>query len=498
MIAKAGDVYCVYNSYLKKYTACQITKIEEDDRDTKAVLLSLDWSGEQPLREEELSSLKPLYKDFMYWKRGLHLHNVSVTVPSNYIFIGNVTPLTDESTNSYTMFWGNGYEVYRQLKWQEIPEEQREVFKEADKSKEKVLFAGEECGISKHNLSDEWTPFEDALELRVFPCLSNLTLKKWHKNLYEFLRSSPFLDVMVLENHKQTKLDFSNTYLIRLSVDMTGVEELILNDGLEQLILLGEVRKSCNIQANGNEQTLLLQCDKVIPKLKGLEALGKLHVIKIEELDIEEVLNAYPKLTELRLWGKPGNLVHFDKLPEFQQLEIFTTMDLFGFTAEDIPTPDRLPNLYMFWMESLPEDAAKVTKKLYKKRKEDGLHLWISKPRKPEWLAQNLDNPFRSWDGQENITPANAKKAAALYRKTRAKIVKLVEHPTDETVQTAENLVREYVEGFNKMDKRKCFIETVEREDIYSALNEILELIPVELGVDKEELLEVFDELRDF
>ena len=36
-----------------------------------------------------------------------------------------------------------------------------------------------------------------------------------------------------------------------LSVDMTGVEELILNDGLEQLILLGEVKKDCNIQANG-------------------------------------------------------------------------------------------------------------------------------------------------------------------------------------------------------------------------------------------------------
>ena len=29
MQAKAGDVYCVYNRYLKKYTACQITKIEE-------------------------------------------------------------------------------------------------------------------------------------------------------------------------------------------------------------------------------------------------------------------------------------------------------------------------------------------------------------------------------------------------------------------------------------------------------------------------------------
>ena len=496
MLAKAGDVYCVYNNYLKKYTACQITKIEEDDQKPRAVILSLDWSGEEPLKEAELSSLQPLYKDFMYWNRGIDLSNVDVNVPANYTFVGNVTPLTDESTNLYAT-WGDGYEVYRQLKWQEIPKEQRDTFKEADKSKEKVIFAGKECLISKHHLNDEWTPF-DALELKVFPCLSKLTLKKWHENVYEYLQSTPFITELVLENHNQTKLDFSKTSTHRLSLDMTGVEELILNDGLEQLILLGEIRKDCNIQANGNEQTLLLQCDKVIPKLKGLHALGKLHVIKIEELDIEEVLNAYPKLTELRLWGKPGNLVHFDKLPEFQQLEVFTTMDLFGFTAEDIPTPDRLPNLYMFWMESLPEDAAKVTKKLYKKRKEDGLHLWISKPRKPEWLAQNLDNPFRSWDGQENITPANAKKAAALYRKTRAGMVKLVESSPDEMMQGATELVKLYTEGFNKMDKGKYFIETVEREDIYTALDDILDLIPAEFNIDKENLLSFFDELKDF
>ena len=497
MRAKAGDVYCVYNKYLKKYTACQITKIEEDDKEPQAVILSLDWSGEEPLKEEELSSIKPLYKDFMYWNRGIHLSNVDVNVPTNYTFVGNVTPLTDESTNSYAT-WGNGYEVYRQLKWQEIPKEQRDAFKEADKSEEKVIFAGEECGISKRRLNDEWKPFEDAMELKVFPCLTHLTLNKWHKNLYEYLQSTPFISELVLENHNQTKLDFSKTSVCTLSIDMTDVEELILNDGLEQLILLGEIRKDCNIQANGNEQTLLLQCDKVIPKLKGLQALGKLHVIKIEELDIEEVLNAYPKLTELRLWGKPGNLLHFDTLSEFKELEVLTTMDLFGFTAEDIPRPDSLPNLRRFWMNSLPEDAAKVAKKLYKKRKEEGLDLWITKPRKPEWLVQNLDNPFRSWDGQENITSANAKKAATLYRKTRAGMVKLVESSPDEIMQGATELVKLYTEGFNKMDKGKYFIETVEREDIYTALDDILDLIPAEFNIDKENLLNFFDELKDF
>ena len=497
MLAKAGDVYCVYNNYLKKYTACQITKIEEDDQKSQAVILSLDWSGEEPLKEEELSFIKPLYKDFMYWNRGIHLSNVDVNVPTNYTFVGNVPPLTDESTNSYAT-WGNGYEVYRQLKWQEIPKEQTDAFKKADKSEEKVIFAGEECGISKRRLNDEWKPFEDAMELKVFPCLTHLTLNKWHKNLYEYLQSTPFISELVLENHNQTKLDFSKTSVCTLSIDMTGVEELILNDGLEQLILLGEIRKDCKIKAYENGANLLLQPEKTIPKLQGLKDLGKLHFMNISELDIKEILVEYPKLRELRLWGKPGNLLHFDTLSEFKELEVLTTMDLFGFTAEDIPRPDSFPNLRRFWMNSLPEDAAKVAKKLYKKRKKEGLDLWITKPRKPEWLAQNLDNPFRSWDGQENITPANAKKAAALYRKTRAGMVKLVESSPDEIMQGTTELVKLYTEGFNKMDKGKYFIETVEREDIYTALDDILDLIPVEFNIDKENLLNFFDELKDF
>lgn len=498
MIAKAGDVYCVYNSYLKQYTACQITKVEDDDKGKRAVLLSLDWSGDAPLKEEELALVKPLYKDFMYWKKGLHLENVDSNVPLNYIFIGNIAPLTTESTNSYTMSWGNGYDVYRQLKWQTIPASQREAFKAADVSEEKVLFEGEQCRLSKHNLNDEWTPFEDALALKVFPCLSNLTLKKWHKNLYDYLEATPFITEMVLENHGQTKLDFSHTSLLRLSLDMTGVEEVILNDDLEKLILLGEVKEDCKIQARDGGDILLLQTDSSIPKLQGLDDLGRLHFMRVTALDLAEVFESYPKLRELRLWGKPGNLVHFEKLAEFNNLEVFTTVDLFGFTAEAIPRPESLPKLRMLWMNSLPEDAAKITKKLYKKRKTEGLDLWITKPRKSEWLAQNLDNPFRSWDGQEGISAANAKKAAALYRKTRAGVVKLVEGSDYDIMQGVEALVRAYTEGFNKMDKRHCFIYTVERDTIYMALDEILALIPDDFDVDKDKLLNLFDELKDF
>ena len=76
MKASAGEVYTVYNQYLKRYTACQVAYIAPPDSVSKepwAVILSLDWVGDDPLTAEELPHLRPLYKDFMYWPRDLHL-----------------------------------------------------------------------------------------------------------------------------------------------------------------------------------------------------------------------------------------------------------------------------------------------------------------------------------------------------------------------------------------------------------------------------------------
>ena len=49
MKANAGEVYTVYNQYLKRYTACQVAYIAPPDTVSKeswAVILSLDWVGD--------------------------------------------------------------------------------------------------------------------------------------------------------------------------------------------------------------------------------------------------------------------------------------------------------------------------------------------------------------------------------------------------------------------------------------------------------------------
>ena len=84
---------------------------------------------------------------------------------------------------------------------------------------------------------------------------------------------------------------------------------------------------------------------------------------------MNDIFSVYPNLKELWLWGKPGYIRNFSVLESFRNIEVFATRNLFGFSSEDIPVPERMEHLNWLWMTSLPEDAAKCIKKLYKKRK---------------------------------------------------------------------------------------------------------------------------------
>ena len=218
MKATAGEVYTVYNQYLKRYTACQVAYIAPPDSVSKepwAVILSLDWVGDAPLTAEELPHLRPLYKDFMYWSRDLHLLRVPLEVPPQYKLVGTLPPFTDQSCRSYGG-WSDGYDVYLQIRWQAIPEERRRAFKEAMESEEKTEIGGIPVKVSSHRVTDQYEPFDSALELKALPCLSTLICERWHPDLLEFLQENPFVDEVTLLSHGQRTLDLRGTSIRKL------------------------------------------------------------------------------------------------------------------------------------------------------------------------------------------------------------------------------------------------------------------------------------------
>ena len=493
MKATAGEVYTVYNQYLKRYTACQVAYIAPPDSVSKepwAVVLSLDWAGDAPLTTEELPRLRPLYKDFMYWSRDLHLRRVPVEIPPQYTPVGTLPPFTDEPCHSYGG-WNDGYEVYLQMKWRAIPEKRRRAFKEAMESDGETEIGGISVKVSSHRVMDKYTPFGSALELAALPCLSEIICEKWHPDLLEFLRGNPFIRELTLLNHSQRTLDLRGTSITKLMLDMTGLQELWLGEDTEQLLFQNKGPDACTIHASEDGSGLTLQfIGECRPHLELPNLLG-LRGIQLKDFDLTGLAAVHPHLKKLRLWGAPGNLQNFSAVAQFRELTDFSAFDLFGFGAADIPAPEQMPELRWFWMTSLPEDAAKAAKQLWKSK--PGIDLQITKPRKPEWLAQNLDNPFRGWDGAEHIPAAAAKKAANQYRKTRSQLMKRAVQPGEDAQAQALDAVAAYTQTFNKMG----FIETEERDEIYMALRGILDALPDDT-LQKDTLIEKFDELRDF
>ena len=425
----------------------------------------------------------------MYWPRDLHLLRVPVEIPPQYTLVGTLPPFTDQPCRSYSG-WDDGYEVYRQIKWQEIPEERRQAFKEAMESDGETEIGGIPVKVSSHRVMDQYAPFDSALELKALPCLSELICERWHPDLLEFLRENPFLDELTLLNHGQRTLDLRGTNIRKLMLDMTGLQELWLGEETEQLLFQNEGVDDCTIHATEQGSGLTLQFIGEYRPHPELPNLWGLHGIRLKDFDLTGLAAVHPHLKELRLWGAPGNLGNFSAVGGFRELTNLSTFDLFSFGADEIPTPEQMPELRWFWMTSLSETAAKAAKQRWKGK--PGMNLRITKPRKPEWLAQNLDNPFRGWDGAEHIPAAAAKKAANQYRKTRSHLMKLAAEPCEDAQAQALEAVAAYTQTFNKMR----FIETEERDEIYMALRGILDALPGD--IQKDSLIEKFEELRDF
>ncbi|MGG4492993.1 hypothetical protein [Brevibacillus reuszeri] len=511
MSISVGDIYCVFVEQMQKYAACQVTSIPDAASKKSQSLISiveLDWAGETLPDEAELRQMKPLYCDFFFWNNKLDHIYVEATIPKGYIWIGNLPPLITEKSKSYGT-WHVGGSFYRQWQWNQIPADKRQQFKEAAKDDTLVQIGSETIRRSTIVIHQQtMRQIHDLSELAKLPCLTRIHTDEASDSLIAYIRSNPFVNELHLDNPSRRSLDLRDTNLKRLHLNAEGVESITLNKELNQLFLWGELSPNLHIGAEEAGRWLTVTFVDSPPLHCGLEQLGALSLHKVTHVDLLPIVQSYPGLRELRLSGKPGTIANMSSTSLLTQLRLFSTQDIFGFSPDEFPNPDHLPQLTALWMDSLPVEAAKSIKTRYKKETAKGLNMSITKPRKQDWLASNLENPFRDWDGRENISAATYKKTMALYKKMLTEFSVIEQEVsvtwTNEKLHEALSLlVKEFTETFNKLDKRTGFIETVEREEIYVVLDELLEPVnekaaEVGLEVDVKRLFAVFNELRDF
>ena len=108
---------------------------------------------------------------------------------------------------------------------------------------------------------------------------------------------------------------------------------------------------------------------------------------------------------------------------------------------------------------------------------------------------RNLNNPLRHWDGSEFVPKSKYNKSVALWKDTRRRILEEA-NKTEIDFSLIKDIAVEYIEGFNKLDRRSPFIETEEREDIFAAFEQILD--EANISERREEIIQAMDDKRDW
>jgi len=200
-----------------------------------------------------------------------------------------------------------------------------------------------------------------------------------------------------------------------------------------------------------------------------------LTVRDVESLDCAQLAARYPGLAVLSVSGNFGGLTNASSLNQLTSLERLVINGLVGMGQADCLHPDQVPALEFLQLHNIPWDYAAVMQARWRPQAPNGTLVDITGARTAEWLAENLSNPLREWDGRAHISRARLAKATAQYKATRRAIMAaLSADDQDAAASRLSQIGRQYAQAFNKLDGRAPFIETEEREELLGALQLIM------------------------
>lgn len=502
---RSGDIYCGQERKTGKYYAYQIIDVKKGNM----TYLLLDYFDEKLPDENDVKKMQPFRRYRWFFKEGSidYCHSERKELPKRAVYAGHKTPLISGECRTYG-HWPSGYDNVGEEKWAKLPADARKKFKAALGDTTEIVVAGIECRRSFQYIDDNLlSAMDNYSELEKLPGAYTFNATKFYPQLIPFLETRWTAAKLNWKNHDQKNLDLSRTHLLEITLDGKGLESVKLPESCKEISLSGILSPDLKIYSpnNGSNLTLKIELEEDHVPDVGLPQLEILTLNQAVKLDLSPVTNQYPNLYYLRICGKPGYISNISSLRNLKMLEKLSLEDIFGFTAEEFPKPETCPLLETLWIESIPEEAGKEIKKRYKGKIDE---LDIRKLRKPEWLAENLDNPLRHWDGSEFVPPAKFKKAVAIYRNTRRDALAAAnQYLTDKNTtllqEHLEQIGKEFVIAFNKLDSRSEFIETEEREDLCAAFQVILDAVDSSVNSSKftinhDRIWEIMNEYRDW
>lgn len=518
-----GDIFVFPVERIDRYGACQVVATDEIER--LATVAVLAWTGAEVPDVAALAGVPRMVRDFMFWRPEEILANVALSAPASYRRIGAL-PVTGETVSRSFKSWDFGRDIARQYRWDTTPIETTSAFKAAVDSEDTATTPGlvharggdpyEARLAAARSFSDEagYRIGDDFRmeSLRAWPALYQVTLHSWRDDLVPFLESSPLVKELTLTGHGRRELDLSRTSLDQLSVDVTGLERLVLPPSLDRLLLHGtgavnrfdsldgllddlsaetsSALSPLRVVADQDGRWIAVHLTGSVPPVCGLDRVQGLRIGAIEELDLSDVTECFPNVSWLHLFGAPGLLHELSELRALPRLETLWLCDLFGYESGDFPSPDDLPALTSLDLDSIPTDVATRVRAVYKKAPR--VSLSVRRPRKPEWLAENFENPLRHWDGRDGIPAATAKKARTAFVTALRQVREADACRTDETgyVEAVTAAVTGFLDAIAGLNRKRLFLYTLERDEVIDAVDTLTAGLSPEANRSLEPLVE--------
>lgn len=284
---------------------------------------------------------------------------------------------------------------------------------------------------------------------------------------------------------KSILADLTKVNIRNLSVQSKDLRiGLKLGKNIGNLSLLGNIEKF-DIQSNDGLNSLNIYpkvSDSNIYQLPQLCALKEITSLSIsvnplqQPFDCKSLLQ-FNNLVHLSL---SGNFINFDYLKNFNKLQSLEIR--YAPNLEKLPSLKSWEHLTHFIAWNVEETKGKLLRsELRKLAKERELeYSSVSQLRKKIWFTTEYGIPFSAWEGKE------AKLAIKTYKTVLKKLKKA------KTESDIKKILIEFTEAFNSFSD----IETIEREDIWEAVNQLRQ-VPT-LIIDVQKANKWFDEFRDY
>jgi hypothetical protein len=489
-VAKKGaaiEIGTVWSVPLRRggFGACHL--IEQEKRSLDVV--ALDFRGDAPPTLADLRGLGWLRLDH-HANRGApaRLH-VEGPPPPELSPIGVLAVDREVPAGRSYGLWGwFAVQIEAQARWAALPDDVREHYAHCHEHGPKRWSARIGSGDDCTDRVEPGEPFDWSC-LDALGCLTELDVRGDVPGLLAWARRKPLLRILRWQAHGHARIDARGLDLDELSLDVPeGGLELAIDGGVDLLALLGEpggdVRVAHPHDGDGLALELRGLTDALSPPVAGLARLSELHAHAPTTIDLRRV-TAYPALQTLRLDAGRGRLEHPEALAQLPALRRFELSECYDFDPQALPARQALPALQAVELDGVRKTAAAVVKTRWAGVPE----LTVSGAKTEAWLRANLQNPFHGW--VDHHPSRVASRAATAFRQALTQLGKCEPGDTD----GHREVVATFLGVFNALDEEHG-LHTVDREEVYDALDKLFSL--AELDLDGDTLETWFDELRDF